>query len=85
MVDRSEESKSDNKSSGKSALSKTCNVYVRIRPQAFDGSGHDQNGQAVAKSLDDWGTRHVTLSTEYMFSKGSSKYTFPELVFGPEA
>jgi len=27
-------------------------VYVRLRPAVFDGSGHDMNGEAVAKSID---------------------------------
>jgi hypothetical protein len=43
----------------------------------YDGSGHDQNGEKVAKSLDAWTDKSVTLNTQYMFSKGNSVYNFP--------
>jgi len=60
-------------------------VYVRIRPMVFDGSGHDQNGAGVAKSLAAYSESSVTLQTQYMFSKGSNEYTFPQKVFAPES
>lgn len=60
-------------------------VYCRIRPQVFDGSGHDQTGEAVAKSLSGWTDTSVTLDTQYMFSKGENTYKFPTKVFTPES
>ena len=38
-------------------------VYCRIRPAVYDGSGHDQNGKAVAKSLKGWSDTSITLDT----------------------
>ena len=29
---------------------KQSNIYVRIRPEASDGGGHDKDGEAVEKS-----------------------------------
>mmetsp|Transcript_12820 Transcript_12820/g.20344 ORF Transcript_12820/g.20344 Transcript_12820/m.20344 type:complete len:438 (-) Transcript_12820:301-1614(-) len=63
---------------------KSSQVYIRIRPQVFDGGGHDQNGEAVSKSLKGWDETSVELGTEYMFSTGSNKYTFPKKVLGPQ-
>jgi hypothetical protein len=60
-------------------------VYCRIRPAVYDGSGHDQNGEAVAKSLTAWSETSVTLNTQYMFSKGENNYKFPRKVFTPES
>ena len=60
-------------------------IYCRIRPAVFDGSGHDQNGEAVAKSLSAWTDTSVTLDTQYMFSKDANCYKFPTKVFTPEA
>ena len=57
---------------------------MRIRPAAYDGSGHDQNGMPVKKSLDNWNDKSVTLGHEFLFSKGSAHYTFPKKVLGPE-
>jgi hypothetical protein len=53
-------------------------VYARIRPVVYDGSGHDQNGEAVAKSLDKFTDKTITIASEFMFSKGSNTYTFPK-------
>jgi len=63
---------------------KRSEVYIRVRPQVFDGSGHDQNGQGVRKSLKGWDETSVELNTEYMFSTGSNKYAFAKKVLGPE-
>lgn len=60
-------------------------VYCRIRPAAYDGGGHDMNGEAVAKSLAGWTDTSITLDTQYMFSKGKNTYDFPTKVFKPEA
>lgn len=60
-------------------------VYCRIRPQVFDGSGHDQNGEAVAKSIQGWTDTSITLDTTYMFSKGENTYDFTKKIFTPEA
>lgn len=65
--------------------SKKASIYCRIRPQAHDGSGHDQSGAAVAKSLKEWDDTTVTLDTQYMFSKGEACYKFPKKIFRPEA
>ena len=59
-------------------------VYCRIRPVTYDGSGHDQNGEAVAKSLQKWSDKSITLDHQYLFSKGNNVYNFPEKVLGPE-
>lgn len=62
-----------------------ASIYCRIRPAVFDGSGHDQNGEAVAKSMSAWNDTSITLNTQYMFSKGANSYKFPTKVFAPEA
>jgi hypothetical protein len=59
------------------------NVFVRIRPFAAEG-GHADTGVQVAKLLEGWTDHSVTLSTTYMFSKGSAEYTFPRLVLGQQ-
>lgn len=69
---------------GSAAALSSSKVYVRIRPEVRDGGGHDQDGEPVAKGLEAWDDASVTLSTAYMFSKGSAKYAFPTRVFGPE-
>ena len=35
--------------------------------------------------MDAWDDKSITLNTQYMFSKGEAKYTFPRQVFKPEA
>ena len=62
-----------------------ANVYCRIRPAVWDGSGHDMNGEAVAKSLDRWTDTSIKLNTQYMFSKDDTEYKFPKKVLTPEA
>jgi len=52
-------------------------VYVRIRPAAYDGSGHDQNAPGVAKVLEAWDDKSVKMNHSYLFADGSGKYTFP--------
>mmetsp|Transcript_31961 Transcript_31961/g.23106 ORF Transcript_31961/g.23106 Transcript_31961/m.23106 type:complete len:93 (+) Transcript_31961:169-447(+) len=42
------------------------------------------NGEAVRKGLGKWTKNSIELNTDYMFSKGSSKYTFPKRVLEPE-
>ena len=64
---------------------RSSKVFCRIRPAVYDGSGHDQNGAAVAKSMDHWDDTSITLNTQYMFSKGEARYTFPKKVFKPDA
>ena len=59
-------------------------IFVRVRPAVWDESGHDQDGVAVAKSLDGWNEFSVTLNTAYLFSDGQLKYTFPKKVLGAE-
>ena len=59
-------------------------VFIRIRPVVRDGGGHDQNGEGVAKVLDTWDEKSVTINTAYMFSEGATIYKFPEKVLGPE-
>jgi Cdc6-like AAA superfamily ATPase len=68
-----------------SSAIKRASIYCRIRPPAYDGGGHDMNGDAVAKSLKEWTDTSITLDTQYMFSKGASTYKFPKKVFKPEA
>ena len=60
-------------------------VFIRIRPIVRDGGGHDQDGSRVAKVLDGWDEKSVTINTAYLFSEGSTIYKFPEKVLGPEA
>jgi hypothetical protein len=59
-------------------------IYARIRPAVWDGSGHDQDGEGVAKTLTSWSNESLTLNTEYLFSDGVTEYKFPRRVLGPE-
>ncbi|CAM9719388.1 unnamed protein product, partial [Heterosigma akashiwo] len=76
------EKKTPLRSSGRGLYSP--NVFLRIRPPTFDGGGHDMRGDSVAKSLVAWSEKSVTLSTEYMFSRGSKEYSFATRVIQPE-
>lgn len=60
------------------------NIYVRIRPLA-DTGGHSEDGTVLTKHLDTWDESSVTMETQYLFSKGEAKYTYPKHVFGTEA
>ena len=64
---------------------KQSNIYVRIRPEASDGGGHDKDGKAVEKSLEGFTDTSVSINTQYMFSKGHADYKFPKKVLKPEA
>ena len=59
-------------------------VFCRIRPAAYDGGGHDMNGEKVAKSMTNWTDKSIALDTQFMFSKGHNEYKFPTKVFGPD-
>ena len=37
------------------------------------------------KHLEAWDEGSVTIATQYLFSKGEAKYSYPTLVFGTEA
>jgi len=63
---------------------KAPDVYVRVRPLAAEG-GHAEDGTVLAKVLQEWDESSVTVETQYMFSKGEAKYTYPKVVFGTEA
>jgi len=63
---------------------KAPDVYVRIRPLATAG-GHAEDGTVLAKVLQEWDEKSVTVETQYMFSKSEAKYTYPKCVFGTEA
>mmetsp|Transcript_11808 Transcript_11808/g.17548 ORF Transcript_11808/g.17548 Transcript_11808/m.17548 type:complete len:446 (-) Transcript_11808:65-1402(-) len=76
---------SNSKKKKKKKLVVKSNVYVRIRPKAYDGSGHDQNGESVAKSLDGWTLNSIKLNNAYMFSDRVEEYKFPKLVLGEDA
>jgi len=67
------------------SLAQQTQVYMRIRPQVFDNSGHDQRGCSVHKALDTWDDTSVTISSQYMFSKGANTYKYPKRVFGDQA
>ena len=60
------------------------NVFCRIRPFATEG-GHSETDEVQAKQLDSWDDSSVSVATQFMFSKGKNKYTFPRAVFPPEA
>ena len=59
-------------------------VYVRVRPLATEG-GHAEDGTVLQKHLEAWDEGSVTIATQYLFSKGEAKYSYPTLVFGTEA
>lgn len=59
-------------------------VFVRIRPLAVSGGHADDGSGSVAKILEGYDEESVTIATQYMFSKGESRYNFPQKVLGPE-
>ena len=59
-------------------------VYCRIRPFAAVG-GHATSEACDQKTLESWDESSVTIATEYLFSKGERRYTFPKQVLTPEA
>ena len=62
-----------------------ANVYCRLRPAVTGtGTGHDMDGEAVAKTFDGYDRKSVTLGHTMMFSKGKNKYTFMKSVLTPE-
>ena len=60
-------------------------VFVRVRPQVFDGGGHDQSKPGVAKCLAGWTDTSVHINSDYMFSDDNEVYSFPTKVFGDDA
>mmetsp|Transcript_49094 Transcript_49094/g.59477 ORF Transcript_49094/g.59477 Transcript_49094/m.59477 type:complete len:490 (+) Transcript_49094:15-1484(+) len=59
-------------------------VFIRIRPLAESGGHAEDTNHYSSKHLEAWDEQSVTLSTQYLFSKGNARYNFPARVWGPE-
>jgi len=66
---------------------KPCSIFVKVRPQASSGvtTDHDVDGEAVEKGIESFDAESVTLGTQLMLSKESTKYSYMKGVVLPEA